>query len=228
MVKPREKRVPIMMSEDEMLAIDDWRFANRIATRSDAIRRLCRIGLVIDAQFDDLWKRSVRIDKIATDFPNAIASAKDRSRTEAQQNERIAARSEQVARELFDLAGDLLVTVDKILRQTWAYKTPGSFEEAVAEAADKLNDLSATEERLRSERERKREVSKRIEALNVEKLGKAVLDAVAGSSEEEERSAVLDTVAEWLSEQRETQQKSLEDRIRRKAEYEARKQENDD
>jgi hypothetical protein len=46
MVKPREKRVPIMMSEDEMSAIDDWRFANRVATRSDAIRRLCRIALI--------------------------------------------------------------------------------------------------------------------------------------------------------------------------------------
>lgn len=45
MVKPREKRVPIMMSEEEMTSIDDWRFANRVATRSDAIRRLCQIGL---------------------------------------------------------------------------------------------------------------------------------------------------------------------------------------
>lgn len=48
MVKPREKRVPIMMSEDEMAVIDDWRFENRVATRSDAIRRLCRIGLLWD------------------------------------------------------------------------------------------------------------------------------------------------------------------------------------
>lgn len=45
MVKPRENRVPIMMSDDEMKAIDDWRFENRIATRSDAIRRLVQVGL---------------------------------------------------------------------------------------------------------------------------------------------------------------------------------------
>lgn len=45
MVKPRENRVPIMMSDEEMKAIDDWRFENRIATRSDAIRRLVQIGL---------------------------------------------------------------------------------------------------------------------------------------------------------------------------------------
>lgn len=48
MVKPRENRVPIMMSEDELKAIDDWRFTNRVATRSEAVRRLCQIGLATD------------------------------------------------------------------------------------------------------------------------------------------------------------------------------------
>lgn len=46
--KPRENRVPIMMSDEELNAIDDWRFANRIATRSDAIRRLVQMGLRAD------------------------------------------------------------------------------------------------------------------------------------------------------------------------------------
>lgn len=41
----RENRVPIMLSDDELTAIDDWRFANRIGTRSDAIRRLCQITM---------------------------------------------------------------------------------------------------------------------------------------------------------------------------------------
>ncbi|MBM3091593.1 hypothetical protein GFB56_12280 [Ensifer sp. T173] len=47
MVKARENRVPIMMSDDELKLIDDWRFTNRIATRSDAIRRLCQLGLAL-------------------------------------------------------------------------------------------------------------------------------------------------------------------------------------
>lgn len=41
MTHPRENRVPIMMSDDELKLIDDWRYANRVATRSEAIRRLC-------------------------------------------------------------------------------------------------------------------------------------------------------------------------------------------
>lgn len=43
--KPRENRVPIMMSDEELTSIDDWRFSNRVATRSDAVRKLVQIGL---------------------------------------------------------------------------------------------------------------------------------------------------------------------------------------
>ncbi|MGU3577070.1 hypothetical protein ACLBWZ_16265 [Brucellaceae bacterium C25G] len=57
MVKPRENRVPIMMSDDELAAIDDWRFENRIGTRSDAVRRLVQMGLRLDRHFDFLHDR---------------------------------------------------------------------------------------------------------------------------------------------------------------------------
>jgi hypothetical protein len=52
--KPRENRVPIMMSDEELTAIDDWRYRNRVATRSDAVRRLCQIGIIADEHFDAL------------------------------------------------------------------------------------------------------------------------------------------------------------------------------
>ena len=46
MSKPkREHRVPIMLTDDEVKAIDQWRFANRVATRSEAIRQLAAMGL---------------------------------------------------------------------------------------------------------------------------------------------------------------------------------------
>lgn len=47
---PRDKRVPIMMTEAELAAIDDWRFDNRIATRAEAIRRLCAIVIAAEVQ----------------------------------------------------------------------------------------------------------------------------------------------------------------------------------
>lgn len=54
--KPRENRIPIMMSDDELSAIEDWRFDNRIATRSDAVRRLCKMALVLDDELKPLHK----------------------------------------------------------------------------------------------------------------------------------------------------------------------------
>ncbi|WP_157951566.1 hypothetical protein [Agrobacterium pusense] len=52
----KDQRVPIMMSEDELKAIDDWRFENRIASRGEAIRRLCQIGLKADEASGPMFK----------------------------------------------------------------------------------------------------------------------------------------------------------------------------
>lgn len=45
-MEPRKHRIPIMLSDSELQMIDDWRFANRIPTRSGAIRRLVEAGMV--------------------------------------------------------------------------------------------------------------------------------------------------------------------------------------
>lgn len=67
MVQPRENRVPIMMSEEELSAIDDWRFANRVATRSEAIRRLAASGLVLSKSANELFGNIVdAVDDIDT------------------------------------------------------------------------------------------------------------------------------------------------------------------
>lgn len=42
-----------MMSSAEVREIDDWRFGKRVNTRSDAVRRLCQVGLVYDRSFRD-------------------------------------------------------------------------------------------------------------------------------------------------------------------------------
>lgn len=41
----RETRLQIMLDEDELAAIDDWRFKQRMPSRAAAIRRLINIGL---------------------------------------------------------------------------------------------------------------------------------------------------------------------------------------
>lgn len=41
----KDQRVPIMMSEQELNRLDDWRFERRIGSRGEAIRRLIDGGL---------------------------------------------------------------------------------------------------------------------------------------------------------------------------------------
>lgn len=41
----RETRIQIMLDDDELAAIDDWRFKQRMPSRAAAIRELLQIGL---------------------------------------------------------------------------------------------------------------------------------------------------------------------------------------
>jgi hypothetical protein len=55
----KDQRVPIMMTPSELEAIDDWMFKNRIRSRGEAIRRLCRVGLEADEGIDKLTDEMV-------------------------------------------------------------------------------------------------------------------------------------------------------------------------
>lgn len=44
----RTERIQVMLDEEELRVIDDWRFDNRLPTRAAAIRELIRRGLLAD------------------------------------------------------------------------------------------------------------------------------------------------------------------------------------
>jgi hypothetical protein len=44
----RETRLQIMLDQDELAAIDDWRFKQRMPSRASAIRELLRVALKIE------------------------------------------------------------------------------------------------------------------------------------------------------------------------------------
>ncbi|WP_144223639.1 hypothetical protein [Mesorhizobium amorphae] len=48
------ERLHVKITSDEIKAIDDWRYTNRVPSRSDAVRRLVQIGLIFDAHADRL------------------------------------------------------------------------------------------------------------------------------------------------------------------------------
>ena len=41
----RIERLQIMLAEEELAALDDWRFARRMPSRAAAVRELLRLGL---------------------------------------------------------------------------------------------------------------------------------------------------------------------------------------
>lgn len=42
------ERMQLKITAGEIEAIDDWRFANRVPSRSEAVRRLCQMGIIAD------------------------------------------------------------------------------------------------------------------------------------------------------------------------------------
>lgn len=57
----RTNRFPVMLTDAEVNAIDDWRFENQVATRSGAARRLMESGLVAGELLDALRKAEIFI-----------------------------------------------------------------------------------------------------------------------------------------------------------------------
>lgn len=43
--KPLDQRLQLLLTADEVAAVDDWMFTNRVRTRSEAIRQLIAAGL---------------------------------------------------------------------------------------------------------------------------------------------------------------------------------------
>ena len=47
----RTAKIQIMLDDEELEAIDSWRFENRLPSRAAAIRELLRRGLVVEENF---------------------------------------------------------------------------------------------------------------------------------------------------------------------------------
>lgn len=79
MPDPREKRVPFMMSDRELLEVDEWRFKNKVATRADALRRLCKLGLALDQLLPQLQEALEEAKAAAHKAQKSLAGRSDAS-----------------------------------------------------------------------------------------------------------------------------------------------------
>jgi hypothetical protein len=66
----RADRLQIMLTPEEISALDDWRFAHRMPSRAAAIRELLKRGLAADARdLDTAGKRSARFGVLEEPAP---------------------------------------------------------------------------------------------------------------------------------------------------------------
>ncbi|MGY6251650.1 hypothetical protein ACXIUS_29690 [Bosea thiooxidans] len=72
-------RLPLMVSEPELTAIDDWRFSRRVPTRAEAIRRLIHLGIKAEPILRDLLRLLERLqwDDEAAELDKHIADIKE-------------------------------------------------------------------------------------------------------------------------------------------------------
>lgn len=54
------ERLHVKITADEIKEIEDWRYANRVPSRSEAVRRLVQMGLILSRSFEEI--RSAGMD----------------------------------------------------------------------------------------------------------------------------------------------------------------------
>lgn len=64
----RSERLQVMLDDEELTCIDDWRFDHRIPTRAAAIRELIRRGMLYEDAVDGPAETPDTRDKKSSDF----------------------------------------------------------------------------------------------------------------------------------------------------------------
>lgn len=61
MAGKRTERLQLLLDEEELSALDDWRFEMRMPTRAAAVRQLLRLGLQLDVSRDSMQDTAARV-----------------------------------------------------------------------------------------------------------------------------------------------------------------------
>lgn len=72
----KDQRIHVLMTEEEVQAVDDWAFAHRIKSRGEAMRRMCQMALTVDARLPVLMKSLLEELNKFHDARDAVKKAK--------------------------------------------------------------------------------------------------------------------------------------------------------
>jgi hypothetical protein len=120
------ERLQLKITAEEVAAIDDWRFANRVPSRSEAFRRLCRIGLIQQ-------EITPAINKAMEGLIDSVMILSDETLTDRP-------RSKEEMGEMFDLAAAVFqksyILYEKVLEQTIRLSGLANGDQNLKEALD--------------------------------------------------------------------------------------------
>jgi hypothetical protein len=73
---PRGERLQIMLTKEELIALDTWRFNRRMPSRAAAVRELLRRGLIAEGfAVSDGSTKSSDFSILSADDPTAVPTA---------------------------------------------------------------------------------------------------------------------------------------------------------
>lgn len=68
----KTERFNMFMSPSEMKAIDEWAWQNKIRSKSEAVRRLCQIGLLVGAELEPLTDVMMEMSSSLTELDRVV------------------------------------------------------------------------------------------------------------------------------------------------------------
>ncbi|WP_430439709.1 hypothetical protein [Shinella sp.] len=140
----KDQRIPIMMTAAEVEAIDEWSFSNRIRSRGEAIRRLCKIGIHQEADL----KSVISLISVAGDWleKGRVWTSEEHGASHDEANKNQPAAPSRQANFIASMA--LLAAGNaaaKIKERSDVLKTYGSIEEAFKQALEKSDRAQNTD-----------------------------------------------------------------------------------
>ncbi len=130
-----------MLSDAELLQIDDWRFKNRVATRSEAIRRLVQIGTLLDANNQDLKETFLNNLKLC----GAAFDKISKSDGSMQQNEDAVALLAETILSLVEMGA----LIKRLTHVTSDFQSDRNFEDTLNEVAETQDEFEKRRSRLK-------------------------------------------------------------------------------
>ncbi|QAZ46124.1 hypothetical protein [Mesorhizobium sp. Pch-S] len=129
-------RLQMVITKDEIGAIDDWQFRHRVPNRSEAIRRLCQIAMRYEDQEKELMSA---LRKVAEAMKSTTAAWKERNKSGDQTDEVEFLKDEY--RKLYRRTNILMHRAQVARLETWALARGGDLKEAMRLADEKRSEL---------------------------------------------------------------------------------------